>query len=238
MNWWAPLLMGFAGSFHCIGMCGPIAMYAGNKNFAAKYLFNRIIYNLGRVVTYSILGLLLGLFGAGLNYAGFQQSISIVAGIFLLLFVLTTFFASKFQSLNFISNKVSAGLKKVFNQLIQQESSLKWLGLGLVNGVLPCGFVYLALGVAAFQVDILHTVTFMSLFGAGTIPAMLAVTLSAGIINLNWKNKLGRISPYLASVVAVLLILRGLNLGIPYISPAIDHSENGMVKLECCKKNN
>ena len=103
MNWWAPLLMGFAGSFHCIGMCGPIAMYAGNKNFSTKYLLNRIMYNSGRVVTYSILGFLLGVFGAGLNFAGMQQTISIVAGIFLLLFILTTFYASKFHSLNFIS---------------------------------------------------------------------------------------------------------------------------------------
>lgn len=236
MNWWAPLLMGFAGSFHCIGMCGPIAMYAGNKKFSAKYFFNRLVYNMGRVITYSALGLFVAFFGAGLNYAGCQQIISVVAGVFLLLFVLTTFYASKFQSLNSFSNKVAAGLKMVFSQLTKQESSLKWLSLGIVNGILPCGFVYLALGVAVFQPGIFQTVAFMTLFGAGTIPAMLVVTLSAGIINLSWKNKLGKISPYLASFVAVLLILRGLNLGIPYISPSVNHTENGLVKMECCEK--
>ncbi len=236
MHWWAPLLMGFAGSFHCIGMCGPIAMYAGSKNNSRKFIFNRLLYNLGRVITYSALGLLLGIFGSTLNFAGAQQAISIFSGLFLLLFVLTTFYSSKFHSLNFISNKVSVGMKKVFGLLIKQESSAKWLGLGLVNGVLPCGFVYLALGVAIFQVDIIHTISFMALFGLGTIPAMLAITITSGFISMNWKNKLGHVAPYLASIVAVLLIIRGLNLGIPYISPGVNHNSNREIKMECCEK--
>ena len=127
-------------------------------------------------------------------------------------------------------------MKKVFSQLIKQESSAKWLGLGLVNGVLPCGFVYLALGVAIFQVDIIHTVSFMALFGVGTIPAMIAITITSRFISINWKNKLGHVAPYFASLVAVLLILRGLNLGIPYISPEVNHNSNGETKMECCIK--
>lgn len=236
MNWWAPLLMGFAGSFHCIGMCGPIAMYAGSKNNSRKFIFNRLLYNFGRVITYATLGLLLGIFGSTLNFAGAQQAISIFSGLFLLLFVLTTFYSSKFHSLNFISNKVSFGMKKIFGHLIKQESSAKWFGLGLVNGVLPCGFVYLALGVAIFQVDIIHTISFMALFGLGTIPAMLTITITSGFINANMKNKLGHAAPYFASLVALLLIMRGLNLGIPYISPEENHSDNKMVKMECCIK--
>ena len=163
-------------------------------------------------------------------------SFSIISGLFLFLFVLTTFYSTKFHSLNFISNKVSVLKKIFFGQLIKQESSAKWFGLGLINGVLPCGFVYLALGVAILQVDIFNTVSFMALFGLGTIPAMLTITITSGFINSNMKKKLGHMAPYFASFVAILLIMRGIIPGIPYISPEENHSDNEMVKMECCIK--
>ena len=78
----------------------------------------------------------------------------------------------------------------------------------------------------------------MSLFGVATIPAMLSITLAGGFIHTKWKFKLGKASPWLASFVAVLLILRGLNLGIPYISPQVTHTHSGEMKMECCVKNN
>lgn len=235
MNWIAPLLMGFAGSFHCVGMCGPIALAVGSKKVSNRFLINRMLYNLGRVVTYSILGLLLGVFGSTMNYAGWQQMISVLAGIFILLFASSTFRPSKFSNINFLSAKIYSSLKTMFSSLLKKESSVKWFSLGVVNGILPCGFVYLALGVAVLQTGIVNVVLFMSLFGLATIPAMLALTLAGGFINSKWKFRFNKLAPYIASLVAVLLILRGLNLGIPYLSPQIIHEHSNEVMMECCK---
>ena len=83
------LALGFLGSLHCIGMCGPIALALPSQSKSKLSFYSgRLLYNLGRVITYSIMGLIIGLIGQKINLAGYQQIISVILGIAILIAVL------------------------------------------------------------------------------------------------------------------------------------------------------
>ena len=103
---WTAFLLGFLGSFHCVGMCGPIALAVGGKG-SNKFLFNKIIYNLGRSLTYAMLGLVIGSLGFSLSLAGIQQGISIGMGILVVLLSLSYKKADQFLSIPALSGVVS-----------------------------------------------------------------------------------------------------------------------------------
>ena len=149
MFWITALLTGFFGSFHCAGMCGPIAFALPGKQIeGAGFYFGRLLYNSGRIVTYSCLGIVSGAFGLGLKLAGFQQSISIIAGILILVMVAlnqTMMKTYSFRPLRLFSSK------KV-HQLFNSKALSALFFIGVFNGLLPCGFVYIALpGATATQ---------------------------------------------------------------------------------------
>ena len=104
---WSAFLIGLFGSFHCIGMCGPIALALPvSQNNKVGLVLGRVLYNVGRAITYSAIGLVFGLLGQSLSLAGFQQSVSIVAGVLILLMVLLpTKFSQKLYLLNLIMYK-------------------------------------------------------------------------------------------------------------------------------------
>lgn len=215
-------LTGVLGSFHCAGMCGPIAFalptkQAGNLNF---YL-GRLVYNLGRIATYSALGLLMGLFGSGLKLAGIQQGLSIAAGVLILLWAVYQFLGwrvVKFQPLSWLG-------KGAFSKLMGNASYVSLLGIGLLNGLLPCGFVYLALIGSSVTQNPLDAAAFMALFGLGTLPMMYGVSIIGQFLSQKVRSNLSRLSPVFAILIGLFFIVRGLNLGIPYISPQINNSQ-------------
>src|SRR5690606_26957427 len=85
---WTAFLLGFLGSFHCVGMCGPIALaVSGHK--ASRYVYHKVLYNLGRSVTYALLGLIVGSLGFSLSLAGAQQWFSIAMGVLILVIALS-----------------------------------------------------------------------------------------------------------------------------------------------------
>jgi sulfite exporter TauE/SafE len=230
----AALTMGFIGSFHCIGMCGPIALalpvgHFSNSNKVAAIL----LYNFARVITYAAFGLLFGLIGQGFALAGFQQIMSVVIGSILLLIILFPYAWNKkigISKWNALINKV----KMKFGLLFKQRSLSSLLYIGLLNGLLPCGLVYMAIAGSVAVANALKGSMFMALFGLGTIPAMFAVTMVKDLISLNIRNKIQKAVPVFVGIMAILLILRGLNLGIPYISPKVQQAE--CTTMSCCKK--
>lgn len=231
----AAISLGLLGSFHCIGMCGPIALALPVHQYSPfkKYL-GIFLYNLGRVTTYTFLGVVFGLLGQSFFLGGFQQILSITIGILLLLSVILTNVKSlnSAKSLGFIYafiNSVKIQLGNLFN-----KKGLHFLFfIGLLNGLLPCGLVYLGIAGAIASGHFLKGAEFMFYFGIGTVPVMYAVAFLGQFITVKYRNHIRQAMPYVVSVMAVLLIVRGLNLGIPYLSPQFEKESN---KVTCCEK--
>lgn len=213
-------ITGLVSSLHCAGMCGPIAFaLPRHQNSTSSLWVSRLIYNFGRIFIYSLLGLIIGTLGFQLKLAGLQQSISIFAGVAILLITLIKLFlpkiANKFE-LNFWGNKW-------FGKLFMSKNIGTFFLIGALNGLLPCGFVYVALIASLVTQSALYGALFMLLFGLGTFPMMFSISLLGQVINQKFRQQVNRLTPAFAIIFACFFILRGLNLGIPFISPQINN---------------
>ncbi len=214
------LVLGFLTSFHCIGMCGPIAIALPlHGTSKMQKLFGGILYNFGRTTTYVIFGFILGLFGQGLGALGFQRWVSIIAGSLMIITVISpSLFKSNFNTsgiLNSLLSRVKIALKKLFST--RSFGSLYLIGL--INGLLPCGPLYMAFIISTGTGHAITSAIFMLMFGLGTIPLLFSVTVLGNFISIPIRNKMNNLFPVLIVIIGVLFILRGLNLGIPFLSP-------------------
>ncbi len=212
------LMLGLMGSFHCVGMCGPIALSVPLKgNSLISKLSGSLLYHLGRTLTYGMLGALFGLIGQGFRMAGFQQWISIAMGTIMILSVLIP---SVFNALG--GNKAlpfSGVVRKGLGYLLSHPSSFSLLLIGMLNGLLPCGLVYLAIAGAIGTGSVLYGILFMLLFGLGTIPMLALVSMMGNLMGTALRKRLNKMVPFVVVFIGLLFILRGLSLGIPYLSP-------------------
>lgn len=227
------LVFGLLGSLHCIGMCGPIAfMLPVDKNNKLKKVAQVGIYHFGRILAYGIIGLIFGFLGKGLYIFGVQQKLSIVIGILMIVLVLLPArYFNRFkiaQPLYPIISKVKSGLGKA----LKKKTLDAFLTIGFLNGFLPCGLVYMALIGAIGMGDPLLGGLYMMLFGLGTIPLMTAVVYFSGMLKGVAKQKVQKLIPVFVVLIGALFILRGLGLGIPYISPK-PMTEMVSTDLEC-----
>jgi len=227
-------LLGLFGGMHCIGMCGPIALAIPGRQGAVANLLHKSLYNTGRVITYTILGLFAGLIGQGFSFAGWQQGLSIFLGIFLILIMVIT----KSGNLNipsgrFLSN-LTNGIKRYFAKFLKRRSMGSALAMGMVNGLLPCGLVYIALAASIAGGSIESGAMYMLVFGLGTFPVMLGVSLVGNFIGPAVRQKIYRLVPVFIVTLGVIFILRGMNLGIPYVSPNLN-SGHGASGIENCE---
>lgn len=226
--------LGLTTGFHCIGMCGPIAITIGFKiKNKFYYYFHNLIYQLGRVITYSFLGAATGLIGESLNLIGIQNQISIIIGTILILNIITPklFFNSfKFNFFNYLLFQLKIQLSK----LIKQQSFLSKFLIGILNGFLPCGAVYIALSSALTCSNFIDSIIFMFFFGLGTIPAMFIIVIFGKIINLKFRNILFKLHPYIIILLGIILIMRGMSLSIPYISPNKNSLNIKKIIKKCC----
>ena len=206
-------LVGFLGSFHCVGMCGPIALALPlEKKSNWSFFSGRLLYNGGRVLTYSVLGLLVGIIGHTIAMAGFQKVLSIATGILILIIAMLPFLIKRVNYLNLFLVRYTSKIKGLFKVLFGLRSRKTLFLIGVVNGLLPCGFVYLALAGAATTGTMAEGMSYMLLFGLGTIPMMLTLTMAGNIFSLRTRMIIQKISPFIAVSVAILLIARGLTI--------------------------
>lgn len=214
-------IMGLVGSFHCLGMCGPIAMALpmGNRNNSGR-LSGGIIYNSGRIFTYSMLGLILGFAGDFLISPGIQSSVSIVFGALIVLYLILPSGTKKILKIS-PSQNLLVRLRKQLAKFLYIQNNRSLFGIGMLNGLLPCGMIYLALASSFLAGSPLKGSLFMSLFGLGTFPTMLGATFFGSFLNQHFRSKLRKLVPVFLFFMAALLIIRGMNLGIPYLSPSI-----------------
>lgn len=218
------------GSFHCIGMCGPIALALPKNN---PLVVTRLLYNSGRVITYSLLGLLFGLLGSKLQMIGLQQAISIALGLIILISVITPQ-SYRIKAINLLGlNRIIGILKNSFAGAFKQHTMASMLLIGILNGLLPCGFVYIGITGAIAIGNPVESMLFMTMFGVGTIPVMLGTSVIGGVININFRRRLTRILPAFTIILAAIFILRGLNLGIPYLSPKFESKTEQSQEVIC-----
>lgn len=213
-------LFGLLGSFHCVGMCGPIAfLLPVDRNNPLKKTGQISLYHFGRILSYSILGLTFGLVGSSLNLFGMQQQLSIFIGILMLLVIFVP--QKTFNKYNF-SKPIFKGISKVKSALgkeLKKKSPDTFLTIGFLNGFLPCGLVYMAIFGAIASGNALQGSLYMALFGLGTIPLMTSAIYLGNFLNVQVRQRIRKAIPVFVAIIASLFIVRGLGLGIPYLSP-------------------
>ena len=227
MNIGLALALGFLGSLHCAAMCGPLMLALPVPSGGpARFLAGRLVYQLGRVTTYCLLGVVAGLAGHSLLLAGLQRWLSITLGVVILL----GFLLSKKISLAAPVVRLVAKLKSAMSGQLRQRGFRSLALLGLLNGLLPCGLVYVALALAIARGTLGGAVVYMAAFGLGTAPMMLGISLSGKLFPVSLRLRLRGAIPLAICLLAGLLILRGLGLGIPYLSPDLAAGTAG-----CCR---
>jgi uncharacterized protein len=219
------LFLGLVGGLHCAGMCGPLMLampVAGRTH--AQFVAGRIAYQSGRVLVYTLLGALFGTLGQTLMLAGVQRWVSLTLGALLLLGLLVSPRLLQFPWLV----KAIVGLKSLMATFLRRRSLPSLAVLGCLNGLLPCGLVYAACAAAAATGGTLAGATYLFVFGLGTTPMMLGISLSGRLVPAPVRLRLRHLAPATLGLMGGLLVLRGLALGIPYLSP--DLTQGGA----CC----
>ncbi|MCL9770295.1 sulfite exporter TauE/SafE family protein [Flavobacterium sp. HXWNR69] len=218
---YSAFIFGLISSFHCIGMCGPIAiMLPVDRTNEAKKVTQIITYHIGKLTSYAILGLIFGLLGRSFYLAGMQQQLSIIVGILMIMVALVP--EKVFAKYNF-SKPIYRIITKVKSSLGQQFKNKSYKSLftiGLLNGFLPCGMVYVALFGAIAMQSLSLSVFYMILFGIGTIPMLAAVVYISNLISFSFRGTIQKAIPFVAVIIGMLFIIRGLGLDIPYVSPS------------------
>ncbi len=227
MEIWTAFILGLVGSLHCAGMCGPLALaMPSTGDSRVQYFAGRLSYNLGRLVTYCVLGIVFGVVGRTLLLAGVQRWVSIVLGLALLAGLL----GSRELALWHPATRLVQSIKLHMSSLLRHRSLRSLAFLGLLNGFLPCGLVYVACAGAVATGGVLPGTQYMAAFGVGTIPLMLAIGLSGKLIPTPVRLQLRKAIPVSVFLLSLLLILRGMSLGIPYLSPDLASGAS------CCHK--
>ena len=218
---WSAFILGLLGSFHCVGMCGPIAFLLPVDRTNSLKKFTQILsYHIGRLLTYSLIGLFFGLIGKSLYIFGLQQQLSIIIGIIMIVAVLIpTQISNKFRPFQPIYRFISK-VKSALGNALKKKTADTFLTIGFLNGFLPCGLVYMAVFASLATGQAVLGSIYMILFGLGTIPLMTAAVYLGKFLNTQMKHRIQKAIPVFVILIGVLFILRGLGLGIPYISPA------------------
>ncbi|MBL6449361.1 sulfite exporter TauE/SafE family protein [Fulvivirga sp. 29W222] len=210
------LMTGMVGSLHCATMCGPLAIAVYSKSSYSR----QVAYNVGRLTTYVILGVVFGMVGQGLAIFGSQQVLSVIMGVTIIILTLYPRFQHKLLQSAW-HTKVIIPMRRLLSGLIDGQKLSSVFLIGVLNGLLPCGLVYMGLSLSVASGSVAGSVLVMTGFGLGTSPVMLGL---AGVIQF-FKSKQAfsyqHVITSLAIIMGTLLILRGMALDIPYVSPVM-----------------
>ncbi len=212
--WWiSAFLVGLIGSFHCVGMCGPLVLALPTTE--TGFIFGRILYTTGRLLTYAALGILAGSFGHVLATSGLQRVVSISAGVVVLIMAVWPWIIKNHVVTQTGLYRFTGALKSMLRGFYGQQSRMTLFLIGAVNGLLPCGFVYLAIVSASTSPRIMEGALYMLLFGLGTVPMMFLLSFIRTWAGPKTRTRIAYLTPYISIVVAAILIYRGW-----YVEPA------------------
>lgn len=212
--------MGFFGSVHCAVMCGPLLMAVhGGSSISWKQTFNKILYQVGRILTYGWIGFLLGGIGSLAAIKGWQRGVSLTTGLILFAIGLLYLFGRQNSAFAKMQTKLVQPFAKIMGQWIYRPGGS--FVAGVLNGILPCGMVYMALASAVNADGAVNSFLFMVLFGLGTLPLLLIFSFMANLPFRFLKFSFARVLPILFLIMGVWFILRGANLDISFLSPLL-----------------
>ena len=213
------LLMGLAGGLHCAGMCGPLALAVTARK---PLLQTKLVYTLGRVFTYGILGALAGFAGSFIPIATYQNWVAFALGGTLLLTGFGVISGIKIPVVTAWIIRFSAWLKHAFGSVMQKKGNQAVFLLGMLNGLLPCGLTYLAMSYCLTLNHFTEGFIFMIFFGVGTIPLMTGLLWITGIAMNRLKLSYRRVNTLVLIVLGCLIIGRAM----------LDHSGHTQNHLE------
>jgi sulfite exporter TauE/SafE len=214
------LIFGLLGSFHCVGMCGPIAfLLPVDRSSTFRKTTQIFIYHFGRILAYSLIGLVFGLIGSSLNLFGMQQQLSIAIGVLMILVMVIP--AKTFNKYNFSKPlyKLVSRVKNSLGKELKKKSADTFLTIGFLNGLLPCGLVYMAVFGALATGGAVDGSLYMAVFGLGTIPLMTSAIYLGNFLSGKVKQQIRKAIPVFVILMGCLFVMRGMGLGIPYVSP-------------------
>lgn len=218
---WSAFILGLLGSLHCVGMCGPIAfMLPVDRTNSVRKIMQTMTYHLGRLLSYSLIGLFFGFVGNSLYIFGIQQQLSIIIGILMIVLILIP--AKMVNTFHFSRPiyKVISKVKTALGKALKKKTPDTFLTIGFLNGFLPCGLVYMAVFASLTTGQAYLGSLYMVLFGMGTIPLMTSAIYLGKILNSKVKQRIQKAIPIFVVIIGLLFIVRGMGLGIPYLSPA------------------
>ncbi len=226
LGFWPALVLGIGAGIHCTFMCGPLMLAMQRKNLKSK-----LTYQSGRITTYLSLGVLFGIIGRTLWLAGLQNHLAIGAGLLIIVMVLLPerLYLQSAPLKRLMQFKTSLQLR------IKDQGLLNSFSLGILNGLVPCPMVYVALAGALGMANVPDAALFMLIFGAGTLLWLVPVIFSSGWIEkILPLRAMQKISPMVAVLLAVWLILRGANVDIPYVAHKIQFPNGPSTTIENC----
>jgi len=201
----AAFVLGLSGSGHCLSMCGPLVLYV-----SAPRVRSQIAYHAGRVTFYAALGAVAGATGAVVAAPVWRNALAIATGLALLCVPWTAAAWPKLRGVGWLTRSMSRGVGAATGWTRRHHLGGPVV-FGAINGLLPCGWLYVALAAAAGLAEPSASTRFMVAFGLGTVPALVALRLLPGH-TLN-PAVLRRVAPWASAVVGLLLIARGFGLG-------------------------
>ena len=232
------IIFGLLGSFHCLGMCGPIAFVLPlDRSTKARQAYQTFYYHIGRLLAYTSIGLLFGLLGKGLAISGLHQGLSIFLGISMILLVIIPAKTLNKYSFSAPIYRLLAKLKETMGLYLNKKTDKAIFSIGFLNGFLPCGMVYMALMGAMASGEFYHGGLYMFLFGLGTIPMMTLAVFSREIFSIKIRQRLQKAIPVFVVIIGLLFILRGMGLGIAYVSPKELNLQVQNEPIECVDLN-
>lgn len=205
----AAFALGLAGGLHCVGMCGPIAVAVG-KNYQ---------YSVGRVSSYTVLGTIAGAGGSLLTLGAYEQLVSITCGMIMMILALLQLALHWSPMPTSFMHRIAKPIRLYFQRLLGKRTGLAYFGIGALNGLLPCGLVFSALFGAMATTSALSGALFMSCFGIGTLPVMVALAFGGKWLQRKTRSRYRVVLPVLALLLGGVVMVRGMGLGIPYLSP-------------------
>jgi uncharacterized protein len=205
MIYWTALVMGLAGSLHCVGMCSPLAIAVTSQR---PFISNKILYNLGRIFTYGLLGAVAATFGSVISLGPFRDIISFAVGGFFLLMGLGGISGVKIPLITSLINRMTAWLKGNFSFWLKKKNRSAIVLLGVLNGLLPCGLTYIAMTYCFILPGIQEGFLFMVAFGFGTWPVMFGLPWIVSQTTHRVLFNFNKARAFAFVLVGVLLIAR------------------------------
>ncbi len=214
-------ILGLLGSFHCVGMCGPIAfMLPLDRNKPVKKFLQIMSYHSGRFISYASVGAVFGILGTGFYLSGYQQQLSIAVGILMILAVIVPNATLQKTGITKPIFKAVSSVKSALGKQFKKRSFSSLFTIGFLNGLLPCGLVYMAIFGALALGNPVESALYMLAFGLGTLPLMSVAAYLGNFLTITTRKRIQKMVPVFVAIIGVVFILRGLGLGIPYISPS------------------